>query len=153
MAPRRAGSERGDVLCAAGACRAPGGGRSPAPGEAARGARVQRLCAPLPVEADRSWGLDHGTWSVLRQVYPDASVPVVQLSIDESRPPAFHHELGVQLRALRDEGILLLGSRDIVHNLRAFAWDGAARPPHDWALRFEARVREGLAAGGHPPLT
>ncbi len=126
--------------------------RYPAPGDVALAARVQQLLAPLPVEADRTWGLDHGTWSVLHHVYPQADVPVVQLSIDESRPPEFHHELGVRLRPLRAEGILLLGSGDIVHNLRAYAWDVRAQPPYDWAARFESRVRECLESGEHAPL-
>src|SRR2546430_13019720 len=115
-------------------------------------ARVQRLLAPLAVAADHSWGLDHGSWSVLKHVFPDASVPVVQLSIDETRAADFHYELGARLRPLRDEGVLILGSGDIVHNLHAYAWGGHPREPYDWATRFEARVRERLEAGDHAPL-
>jgi 4,5-DOPA dioxygenase extradiol len=126
--------------------------RYPAPGDAALAARVQQLLAPLPVSADLSWGLDHGTWSVLRHLFPHADVPVVQLSIDETQPPHFHYELGARLRPLREEGILLLGSGDIVHNLHAYAWGRHPQAPYDWALRFEARVREGLASGEHAPL-
>src|SRR5256886_13262357 len=114
-------------------------------------ARVQRLLAPLAVAADHSWCLDHGSWSVLKHVFPDASVPVVQLSIDETRAADFHHKLGARLRPLRDEGVLILGSGDIVHNLHAYAWGGHPREPYDWATRFEARVRERLEAGGDPP--
>ena len=78
---------------------------------------------------------------------------MVQLSIDETQPPAFHHELGVRLRPLRDEGILLLGSGDVVHNLHAYAWGGHPHEPYDWALRFEAHVRARLLeAGDHAPL-
>ena len=126
--------------------------RYPAAGDPALAERVQRLLAPLPVEADGSWGLDHGTWSVLRHVFPQADVPVVQLSIDETMPPAFHHELGLRLRALRDEGVLLLGSGDVVHNLHAYAWGAHQAQPYDWALRFESRVRERLEAGEHAAL-
>jgi 4,5-DOPA dioxygenase extradiol len=126
--------------------------RYPAPGDAALAARVQQLLAPLPVSADRSWGLDHGTWSVLCHLFPGADVPVVQLSIDETQPPRFHYELGARLRPLREEGILLLGSGDIVHNLRAYVRGRQAQAPHDWALRFEARVRQGLASGEHARL-
>lgn len=92
--------------------------RYPAPGDAALAARVQQLLAPLPVIADHAWGLDHGTWSVLRHMYPQADVPVVQLSIDARQPPRFHHELGARLRTLRAEGILILGSGNVVHNLQ-----------------------------------
>jgi 4,5-DOPA dioxygenase extradiol len=126
--------------------------RYPAPGDPALAARVQRLLAPLPVTADHSWGLDHGTWSVLKHVFPDATVPVVQLSIDETRPADFHYELGARLRPLREEGVLVLGSGDIVHNLHAYAWGGHPRESYDWAKRFEGRVRERLEAGDHAPL-
>src|SRR5215475_1544683 len=78
--------------------------RYPAPGDPDLALRVQEMLAPLPVQLDDSWGLDHGTWSVLCHVYPAADVPVVQLSIDETQPPAFHHELGTRLRPLREEG-------------------------------------------------
>jgi 4,5-DOPA dioxygenase extradiol len=126
--------------------------RYPAPGDAALAARVQQLLAPLEVSADRAWGLDHGTWSVLRHVFPQADIPVVQLSIDETQPPAFHYELGRQLRPLRQEGILLMGSGDVVHNLHAYAWGRHLQEPYDWALRFEAHVRDSLVAGNHAPL-
>jgi 4,5-DOPA dioxygenase extradiol len=126
--------------------------RYPAPGDAALAARVQQLLAPLPVSADREWGLDHGTWSVLCHVYPRADVPVVQLSIDETQPPSFHYQLGMRLRVLREEGILLLGSGDVVHNLQTYVRSRARHETYDWALRFEARVRAGLTNGEHAPL-
>ncbi len=123
--------------------------RYDAPGDPALAERIAALLAPLPVEADRSWGLDHGTWSVLRHVFPQADVPVVQLSIDETRPAAFHYELGVRLRALREQGVLLVGSGNVVHNLEAYAWGGRPAQPYDWALRFENTVRERLLEGDH----
>ena len=126
--------------------------RYPARGDAALAARVQQLLAPLPVSADLNWGLDHGTWSVLRHLFPQADVPVVQLSIDETQPASFHYALGVRLQPLRDEGILLLGSGDIVHNLHAYAWGRHPQAPYDWALRFEGHVREALTRGDHVPL-
>ena len=126
--------------------------RYPAPGDAALGARVRELLAPLPVSADLTWGLDHGTWSVLCHLFPQADVPVVQLSIDETQPSRFHYELGARLQPLRDEGILLLGSGDIVHNLHAYAWGRHPQAPYDWALRFEAHVRGALMRGDHAPL-
>ncbi|HEY8053897.1 MAG TPA: 4,5-DOPA dioxygenase extradiol [Steroidobacteraceae bacterium] len=121
--------------------------RYPAPGDPALAARVQHLLAPLPVGADTAWGLDHGTWSVLCHLYAQADVPVVQLSIDETRAPQFHYEIGMRLRALRDEGILILGSGDIVHNLHTYSWGAHPREPYDWALRFEQDVRRRLEAG------
>jgi 4,5-DOPA dioxygenase extradiol len=126
--------------------------RYPAPGDPVLAARIAELLAPLPVEANQSWGLDHGTWSVLCHVFPQADVPVVQLSIDETRPPAFHHDLGKRLRPLRDEGVLIVGSGDVVHNLEAYAWGGRPAQPYDWALRFERTVRERLSAGDHATL-
>jgi 4,5-DOPA dioxygenase extradiol len=116
------------------------------------GRRVRELLAPTPVAFDERWGLDHGTWSVLCHVFPKADVPVVQLSVDETRPPAFHYELGRLLAPLREEGVLIMGSGNVVHNLHAYAWGGHPARPYDWALRFEGQVRRLLEAGRHQPL-
>jgi 4,5-DOPA dioxygenase extradiol len=124
----------------------------PAPGDPDLALRVQAALAPLEVVLDDTWGLDHGTWSVLHHVFPDADVPVVQLSIDESRPPSFHHELGRKLAPLRSEGILIVGSGNLVHNLHTYAWGRALPEPYDWALRFEATVKRLLMAGDDDPL-
>jgi len=124
----------------------------PAPGDPALARRVQKMLAPLPVNLDESWGLDHGTWSVLRHVYPDADVPVVQLSIDETRPPAFHFEIGQRLAPLRDEGILIVGSGNLVHNLHAYARGRHMPDPYDWAVRFENMARDMILAGEFQPL-
>ena len=111
----------------------------PAPGDPALAARVQQLLAPMPVHLDHEWGLDHGTWSVLVKVYPQADVPVVHLSLDLTQPNRFHFELGRRLSALRDEGILLIATGDVVHNLRTMRFDN--RGPYDWAVRFNDAVR------------
>jgi 4,5-DOPA dioxygenase extradiol len=124
----------------------------PAPGDLDLVRRVRELLNPLEVRADLGWGLDHGTWSVLRHVFPDADVPVVQLSIDESQPAAFHYGLGKLLRPLRDEGILLIGSGDVVHNLHAYAWGRHPAEPFDWALRFEEQARALMLQGDHQSL-
>ena len=124
----------------------------PAPGDPALARRVQKLLAPLEVELDNSWGLDHGTWSVLRHVYPHAEVPVVQLSIDETRPASFHFELGRKLAPLREEGVLIVGSGNLVHNLHAYAWGRHPRDPYDWAVRFENSARQMILAGEFKPL-
>lgn len=124
----------------------------PAPGDPELARRVQKLLAPVPVRLDESWGLDHGTWSVLCHVYPRADIPVVQLSIDERQPPAFHYELGRRLAPLRDEGVLIVGSGNLVHNLRAYSWGKRPAAPFDWAVRFEQQAREMLTAGEQKPL-
>ncbi len=122
--------------------------RYPAPGDPALARRVQELLVPFAAaELDEDWGLDHGTWSVLCHAFPGADVPVVQLSIDETRPPAFHYALGKRLAPLREEGILVAGSGNLVHNLHAYAWGGRSGQPYDWAQRFENRARELLAQG------
>jgi 4,5-DOPA dioxygenase extradiol len=124
----------------------------PAPGDPDLARRVQKLLAPLPVNLDESWGLDHGTWSVLRHVYPEADIPVVQLSIDRRAPGSFHFELGRRLAPLREEGVLIAGSGNLVHNLRAYDWGGDLRGPYDWAVRFEQAARAMMQAGDFQPL-
>lgn len=126
--------------------------RYPAPGDPALAERVAALLSPLPVARDLEWGLDHGTWSVLCRVYPSADVPVVQLSIDESQPADFHYELGKLLAPLRDEGVLVVGSGNLVHNLHAYAWGRHPVEPFDWAVRFEERARRCLLDGDDASL-
>ena len=124
----------------------------PAPGDPALAHRVQQLLAPMEVTLDSSWGLDHGTWSVLRHVYPEADVPVVQLSIDETKPASYHFEIGKKLAPLRDEGVLIVGSGNLVHNLHAYAWSRHPRDPYDWAIRFESAAKAMILAGEYKPL-
>jgi 4,5-DOPA dioxygenase extradiol len=123
-----------------------------APGDPDLARRVQQLLAPLFVKLDNSWGLDHGTWSVLRHVYPAADIPIVQLSIDETKPAAFHFEIGRKLASLRDEGVLIVGSGNLVHNLHTYAWGRHSRDPYDWAVRFEDAAKAMMLAGEHGPL-
>ena len=115
----------------------------PAPGDPALAERVRKLLTPMNVGLDQSWGLDHGTWSVLKHAFPKAEVPVVQLSIDATQPAAFHYELGARLAPLREEGVLIAGSGNVVHNLRVMGRDGGS--PYDWAVRFNDYVRDALA--------
>ncbi|HZW23297.1 4,5-DOPA dioxygenase extradiol [Noviherbaspirillum sp.] len=119
--------------------------RYPAPGSPPLAGRVRELLQPVDVRLDHEWGLDHGTWSVLVKMYPDADIPVVQLSIDANQPPSFHLETGRRLAALRDEGVLLLATGDIVHNLRTMRWGSV--PAYDWAARFNQEVRDCLLRG------
>jgi len=123
----------------------------PAPGDAALAARVAELLAPLAVDMDQDWGLDHGTWSVLAHAYPRADVPVVQLSIDATKPPQYHYDVGRRLAPLRDEGVLIAGSGNVVHHLGMLRRDPGASP-HAWAVEFEAGVREAIETGRHAPL-
>jgi 4,5-DOPA dioxygenase extradiol len=124
----------------------------PVPGDPKLARRIQKILSFIPARLDTDWGLDHGTWSVLSHVFPKADVPVVQLSIDECRPALFHYELGKKLSQLRDEGILVIGSGNLVHNLHTYSWGRHQPQPYDWAVRFEERVRKLILAGGHKPL-
>jgi len=121
----------------------------PAPGQPGIARRVRDLLAPVDVALDDSWGLDHGTWSVLKHAYPKADIPVIQLSIDGTQPPQFHYDIARRLAPLRDEGILVTGSGNVVHNLRLMR-PGAQ--PFDWAVRFNESIREALAARDHATL-
>jgi 4,5-DOPA dioxygenase extradiol len=124
----------------------------PAPGDPALARRVQELLAPLPVTLDSSWGFDHGTWSVLRHMYPAADVPIVQLSVNRARPPDFHYEIGQRLASLREEGVLIVGSGNLVHNLHTYAWGRQTVEPYEWAVRFESEAKGLLLAGDHSAL-
>ena len=92
---------------------------------------------------NNKWGLDHGTWSVLKHIFPNADVPVFQLSLDRNQPISFHFELGKQLSFLREQGVMIMGSGNIVHNLREIAWGEDARP-HDWAIEFDEWTKNKL---------
>ena len=124
----------------------------PAPGSPELAARVQELMGDGVIADDRHWGLDHGTWSVLVHVFPEADIPVVQLSINEAETAAFHYETAKRLSALRDEGVLVIGSGNLVHNLHTYAWGRHNVDPFDWALRFEDKARELILADDHEPL-
>ncbi len=124
----------------------------PAPGSPELAERVIELLGDNVLKDDGQWGLDHGTWSVLCHVFPQADVPVVQLSINEAEPAPFHYQLAQRLGPLRDEGILVIGSGNLVHNLHTYAWGKKDVEPFDWALRFEEAARNLIAAGEHAPL-
>lgn len=116
----------------------------PAPGDPALAHRVRDLLAPMPVAIDSGWGLDHGTWSVLKHCFPEADVPVVQLGIDASRSTAEHWQIGALLRPLRDEGVLIIGTGNIVHNLREMDWNNPDAAPYPWAARFNAAMLDAV---------
>ena len=120
--------------------------RYPAPGSPALAQRVVELLAPLPVRLDEEWGLDHGTWTVLHHAYPDAGIPVVQLSMDVNATPAQHWEIGKMLRPLRAEGVLIMATGNIVHNLPAMDWENPDAPPYPWAVRFNQTMLDAVMA-------
>jgi 4,5-DOPA dioxygenase extradiol len=124
--------------------------RYPAPGDPALARRVAELVTSERVRLEPGRGFDHGAWSVLVALYPEADVPVVQLSMDTSLPCRHHYALARQLAPLRDEGVLVLGSGNAVHNLRLF--DFRDPTPRDWALRADAEIRGHVAAGDHAAL-
>ena len=105
---------------------------------------AQSITLPLIALDTHEWGLDHGTWSVLKPMFPNATIPVVQLSMDYSRPMAEHFALGRELAKLRELGVLIVGSGNIVHNLRAMRLNGPAGQTYDWAREFDSIVAEQL---------
>ena len=121
----------------------------PAPGCPDLARTTQGLVRGAPVALDMDWGLDHGSWAVLCRMFPEAAVPVVQLSLDNSKEPSFHYELARELRGLRKKGVLIIGSGNIVHNLRQIAWEDKA---YDWALEFDARIKELILSGDHKAM-
>jgi 4,5-DOPA dioxygenase extradiol len=116
----------------------------PAPGDPRLAAQLcETVLAPNAHLDDEMWGLDHGTWSVLRHMFPDANVPVVQLSLHMEKDPAYHYALGHKLRKLRSQGVLIVGSGNIVHNLRKIKWDETASA-YPWAVEFDNWAKTNL---------
>jgi 4,5-DOPA dioxygenase extradiol len=122
----------------------------PAPGDPALAAEIAALLGLGPNGLSQRWGLDHGTWSILRHLFPAADIPVVQVAVDTTRDPAFHWELGARLGVLRERGIFIVGSGNVVHNLRAM--NPAAAGPLPWNERFDAYVRDAVASGDRTAL-
>jgi 4,5-DOPA dioxygenase extradiol len=122
-----------------------------APGSPALAARTAELLQPLEVVQSQRWGLDHGAWTVLMHAYPDADIPVVQLSIDRSKSPAEHYEIGRRLAPLREEGVLVMGAGNIVHNLRIYDRSGRS-PPNPAAVGFRERVQAFFRTHDHEGL-
>jgi 4,5-DOPA dioxygenase extradiol len=120
----------------------------PAPGAPALARAISRSITAPPVGLDKEeWGYDHGTWSVLKPMFPQADIPVIQLSMDYSRPPAEHYALGQQLKALRERGVLVVGSGNIVHNLRLARRGASAIQAYDWAIEFDKVIAGQLQQG------
>jgi 4,5-DOPA dioxygenase extradiol len=121
----------------------------PAPGSKELAQRVIQLVGGSTIKPDTSWGLDHGTWSVLCRMYPEANLPVVQLSLDRNLDPTGHYALGKQLGHLRREGILIVGSGNLVHNLRLMVWEDTA---FDWAAEYDVKVARWILEGDHDSI-
>ena len=123
----------------------------PAPGNPALADEVVSLVKRVNIGLDHDWGLDHGTWSVVRHMYPEAKIPVLQLSIDYTKPPQYHYDLAKELYSLRKKGVLIIGSGNMVHNLRMVAWDKMSEPGFgfDWALKMNDTFKQ-LIKGGDP---
>lgn len=126
----------------------------PAPGAPDLAAETKGIVKAADIELDHDWGLDHGTWSVLRQMYPEATIPVIQLSIDYGKPAQYHYDLARELASLRDKGVMILGSGNMVHNLRMVAWDKLDKPGfgYDWAQEMHAQFKEKINQRDHDTL-
>ena len=121
----------------------------PAPGAPELARSIQQEIGEPKIGLNTNWGLDHGTWSVLSWMFPAADIPVLQLSLDFDQPPHYHYELGQKLTFLRSQSVLVLGSGNMVHNLRAVQWDDVA---FDWAGRFDDQLREHITQRNHQAL-
>jgi 4,5-DOPA dioxygenase extradiol len=128
--------------------------RYPAPGNPELAAETKSLISKTNVGLDHDWGLDHGTWSVVRQMYPEANIPVIQLSIDYYKPGQYHYELAKDLAALRKKGVLIIGSGNMVHNLRMVAWDkmNVSNYGFDWAVEMNEIFKKKIIDGDHAAL-
>lgn len=124
----------------------------PAPGFPSLAMETAGLVKSTEVVPDHDWGLDHGAWTVVRRMYPEADIPVLQLSIDYTKDPRAHYELAAELALLRRKGVLILGSGNIVHNLRMLNWGMIHGGGYDWALDISGRFKELILNNDHKPL-
>ncbi|RPD44196.1 4,5-DOPA dioxygenase extradiol [Paracnuella aquatica] len=126
----------------------------PAPGNPALAKETADLLHSAHVELDHDWGLDHGAWTIIRHMYPDANIPVLQLSIDYTKGPQYHYDLAKELYALRKKGVLIIGSGNMVHNLRLVAWDRLNDDAYgfDWAKAINEKFKSLILDGDHKPL-
>ena len=125
----------------------------PAPGNPALAIETAELIHSAHVELDHDWGLDHGAWTVVRHMYPEAKIPVLQLSIDYTKPPQYHYDLAKELYGLRKKGVLIIGSGNMVHNLRMVSWSKINENyGYDWALQMNDTFKKLIASGDYKPL-
>lgn len=123
----------------------------PAPGNPALAIETQAMIKSTNVQLDQNWGLDHGAWSVIKHLYPAADIPVIQMSLDYSKPPSYHYELAKELSALRSKGILIIGSGNMVHNLGMIAWDKMHLPAYgyEWANEASDQMKKYISQKNH----
>jgi len=126
----------------------------PAPGSPELAYLTKNTLKKTPVELDQKWGLDHGAWSVIRNIYPMADIPVIEMSLDYNQSPQFHYDLAKELSSLRNKGVLIIGSGNIVHNLRMVAWDKVDEPEHgfDWAIYANDKIKKHILSNNHKEL-
>lgn len=125
----------------------------PAPGNPELAEEIKKLVNIAPVGMDQRWGLDHGTWSLLRHMYPEADIPVIQLSLDYTRAPQYHYELSGELAGLRKKGVLIIGSGNIVHNLGMVAWEKIEdNYGFDWAIEAKEKIKTSIMNNDHKSL-
>jgi 4,5-DOPA dioxygenase extradiol len=124
----------------------------PAPGNPELAAETAGLIQHTQVGLDHDWGLDHGAWTVVRHMYPEANIPVLQLSIDNTKDARYHYELARELQLLRKKGVLILGSGNMVHNLRMMSWEMINGGGYDWALQMNDKFKSLILNNEHNPL-
>lgn len=126
----------------------------PAPGSPELAKETKELIKKTTVGLDEKWGLDHGAWSVIKHLYPAADVPVIQMSLDYRQPPQYHYELAKELAALRNKGVLIIGSGNMVHNLRMLAWDkmNTDNYGYDWAIEASTKMKKFITEGDYRQL-
>ncbi len=126
----------------------------PAPGSPELAKETRSIVKKAELGLDERWGLDHGCWSVLKRIYPAADVPVVQMSLDYSQPAQYHYDLAKELSLLRKKGVLIIGSGNMVHNLRLVDWDKIDKPGfgYDWAIEANEKMKKFILSGDHASL-
>ncbi len=125
----------------------------PAPGSPDFAQQTKALITSTEIGLDHGWGLDHGAWTVLCHLFPQADIPVYQLSLDYRKDPLWHYELGVELKALRDRGVLIVGSGNIVHNLRMLNWQNPQGSAYDWAIEADETIKQLILKNDYKSLS
>jgi 4,5-DOPA dioxygenase extradiol len=126
----------------------------PAPGSPELAKETKSIIKKTEIGLDDKWGLDHGTWSIIKHLYPDANVPVIQLSLDYQQSPQYHYELAKELAPLRNKGVLIIGSGNMVHNLRMVDWRRLNESDYgfDWAIEANEKMKKFILSGDYKPL-